>query len=108
MKFKLPIFFIVLFFSIEAKSQSVPVDTLHKYGIYDLDRLTPELHKSRRDELRSKMAPHSAALFLAAQEKNRANDVSYEYHQDPNFYYLTGHVQPEAALLLTKEPIVVN
>jgi Xaa-Pro aminopeptidase len=71
-------------------------------GIYDNDRLTPPFHKNRRDSVLAKMAPHSAALFLAAPEKNRANDVNYEYHQDPNFYYLTGHTQPHAALLLVK------
>ena len=101
-------FFASIFFAFEAKAQPVPIDTLHKYGIYDTDRLTPEFHKSRRDELRSRMAPHSAALFLSAPEKNRSNDVNYEYHQDPNFYYLTGHIQPEAVLLITKEAIVVN
>ncbi|MFI5263434.1 MAG: aminopeptidase P N-terminal domain-containing protein [Candidatus Kapaibacterium sp.] len=102
------ILLIIVFDSFEAKAQSVSVDTLHKYGVYDMDRLTPHFHKSRRDELRSKMANHSAALFLASPEKNRSNDVNYEYHQDPNFYYLTGHTQSNAALLLTKEPIVVN
>jgi len=96
------------FYSVQSKAQTVSTDTLHKYGIYDLDRLTPGFHKSRRDELRSSMAVHSAALFLSAPEKNRANDVNYEYHQDPNFYYLTGHVQSDAALLITKEPINVG
>ncbi len=99
---------IALSYSLDAKAQPVSIDTLHKYGIYDLDRLSPEFHKSRRDELRSKMAPHTAALFLAAQEKNRSNDVNYEYHQDPNFYYLTGHIQPDAALIILKDPIVVK
>lgn len=108
MKFRLPFLFIALSFSFEANAQSVPVDTLHKYGIYDEDRLTPGFHKSRRDELRAHMAPHSAAVFLSAQEKNRANDVNYLYHQDPNFYYLTGHIQAHAALVITKEPVVVN
>jgi Xaa-Pro aminopeptidase len=110
-KIQLPIFLILLavfFFTFEAKAQQVPVDTLHKYGIYDTDRLTPEFHKSRRDELLRQMSPHSAAVFLAAPEKNRSNDVNYEYHQDPNFYYLTGHTQADAALLLIKEPIEVG
>ncbi|MFI5264487.1 MAG: hypothetical protein ACHQM6_08235, partial [Candidatus Kapaibacterium sp.] len=63
MQYKFCIFLLVLFLSLEGKAQpSVSVDTLHKYGIYDLDRLTPEFHKSRREELRSHMTPHSAAL----------------------------------------------
>jgi len=108
MKFNLPALLILFFFSFDSKAQSVSVDTLHKYGIYDLDRLSPEFHKSRRDELRSHMAPHTAALFLSALEKNRSNDDNYLFHQDPNFYYLTGHTQADAALLITKEPIIVN
>jgi hypothetical protein len=92
----------------EIFAQPVSPDTLHKYGIYDLDRLTPEFHKSRRDELRSRMAPHTAALFVAAMEKNRANDVNYLFHQDPNFYYLTGHIEPLSALIITKEPFIIN
>jgi Xaa-Pro aminopeptidase len=54
------------------------------------------------------MNGRSAALFLAAPPKNRANDVNYEYHQDPNFYYLTGHLQANAALLLFNEPVIVG
>ncbi|MDP4237746.1 MAG: aminopeptidase P N-terminal domain-containing protein, partial [Bacteroidota bacterium] len=109
MRFRLPFLLSIVFcLYSEVGAQPVPIDTLHKYGIYDTDRLTPEFHRSRRDEFRSHMAEHSAALFLAAPEKIRANDVYYEYHQDPNFYYLTGHVQPDAALLITKQAILVD
>src|SRR5207253_3031480 len=55
-----------------------------------------------------RMSAHSAALFLSAPEKTRANDVNYEYHQNPNFYYLTGHIQTNSALIITKEPITVG
>jgi Xaa-Pro aminopeptidase len=54
------------------------------------------------------MQPNSVAIFLSAQPKNRANDVDYEYHQDPNFFYLTGHLQANAALVLLANPIDVN
>lgn len=82
--------------------------TLHRYGLYDEDRLSASFHKSRRDSIDAKLNEHSAALFLAAPLKNRANDVDYEYHQDPNFYYLTGHIQPNAALLLLKQPVTIR
>ncbi|MEP7234132.1 MAG: aminopeptidase P N-terminal domain-containing protein [Ignavibacteriota bacterium] len=102
------ILFLVSGFPSKVLSQSVPLDTLHKYGIFDTDRLTPEFHRSRRELLRKFMAPHSAAIFLAASPKNRSNDVSYVYHQDPNFYYLTGHTRSDAALIITKEPFTIN
>jgi len=32
--------------------------------------------------------------------RNRSNDVDYVFHQDPNFYYLTGLNEPHAILLI--------
>lgn len=89
-------------------AQVSSVTTLNRYGLYDEDRLPASFHKSRRDSVQAKMNGRSAALFLATPMKNRANDVSYEYHQDPNFYYLTGHLQANAALLLFKEPVTID
>src|SRR5438874_1393349 len=86
----------------------VPLDTLHKYGLYDVDRLAPSFHASRRALVRDSMAPHTIAIFLSAREKTRANDISYEFHQDPNFYYLTGCLEPKSALLVMKEPVEIG
>ena len=49
------------------------------------------------------MPENSVAVFFANPVRNRANDVDYMYHQDPNFYYLTGHKEPHAVLLIFKE-----
>ncbi len=40
--------------------------------------------------------------------RNRSNDVDYEYHQDPNFYYLSGLREPRAMLFVFKEPRMVD
>ena len=40
------------------------------------------------------------AVVFANPTRNRANDVDYVYHQDPNFFYLTGWREPHAVLLL--------
>jgi Xaa-Pro aminopeptidase len=104
----LVLFFGLLTITTVAKAQSVPIDTLHAYGLYDADRLTPGFHAGRRAALLQKMHGHSVALFLAAPERTRANDVEYLYHQDPNFYYLTGHLESAAALLLSKDPITLS
>jgi Xaa-Pro aminopeptidase len=48
------------------------------------------------------------AVFFASAVRNRANDVDYPYHQDPNFYYLTGYKEPNAVLLLFKEKQTAN
>lgn len=67
------------------------------------DDLNSEFHKERRAELRAKMPNNSVAIFFANPVRNRANDVYYIYHQDPNFYYLTGHKEPHGVLLIFKE-----
>ena len=67
------------------------------------DYLNAEFHKERRDGLRAKMADNSVAVFFANPVRNRANDVDYVYHQDPDFYYLTGYKEPHAVLVVFKE-----
>lgn len=67
------------------------------------DYLSAEFHKSRRDALRSSMPKNSVAVFFANPVRNRANDVDYIYHQDPNFYYLAGYNEPHAVLVLFAE-----
>lgn len=67
------------------------------------DYLTKDFHKDRREQLRKKMPNNSVAVFFANAVRNRANDVDYVYHQDPNFYYLTGYKEPHAMVLIFKE-----
>jgi len=59
-----------------------------------------DFHKSRREALRAKLPVNSVAVVFANPTRNRANDVDYVYHQDPNFFYLTGWREPQAVLLL--------
>ena len=67
------------------------------------DFLSKEFHKERREKLRTNLPQNSVAVFFANPVRNRANDVEYVYHQDPDFYYLTGYKEPEAALLVFKD-----
>ncbi|ULQ54568.1 aminopeptidase P family protein [Flavihumibacter fluvii] len=68
------------------------------------DYLTPAFHKGRRDALRQLMPANSVALFFSAPVRNFANDVEYKYHPNPDLYYFTGYMEPEAVLLVFKEP----
>ena len=43
------------------------------------------------------------AVLFASPVRNRANDVEFLYHQDPNFYYLTGYKEPHAVLVIFSE-----
>jgi Xaa-Pro aminopeptidase len=67
------------------------------------DFLSGKFHKERRDAFRAKMPKNSVAVFFANPTRNRANDVDYVYHQDPNFYYLTGYREPNAVVLIFSE-----
>lgn len=82
------IFLSFLFLSI-LRSQEIPTDYL-----------PPDFHKERRASVRAMMPPNSVAVLFAAPERNRANDVDFIYHQDPDFYYLTGYREPHAVLLI--------
>lgn len=72
------------------------------------DYLLPEFHIERRQALRDQMPANSVAVFFSNPVRNRANDVNYVYHQDPDFYYLTGHQEPHAVLFIFKEPQLIN
>lgn len=72
------------------------------------DFLPMDFHQSRREALRAKMPPNSVAVVFSNPIRNRANDVDYMYHQDPNFYYLTGHQEPHSVLLLFKDQQQMN
>lgn len=72
------------------------------------DYLSADFHKGRRDAFRAEMPANSVAVLFANPVRNRANDVDYIYHQDPDFHYLTGYNEPHAVLLLFSEPQVQN
>jgi Xaa-Pro aminopeptidase len=77
-------------------------------SLYDIDWLSASFHKARREALREKMASKSVAVIFANAERNRSNDVDFQYSQDPDFYYLTGLIEPNAVLLLFKESQTID
>lgn len=72
------------------------------------DFLSKDFHKDRRDKLREKLPLNSVAVFFANPVRNRANDVEYVYHQDPDFFYLTGYREPNAVLFIFKDNQTAN
>ncbi|APZ47190.1 peptidase M24 family protein [Polaribacter reichenbachii] len=74
--------------------------SLNGFSQTPTDFLSKEFHKERRDLLRSKMPANSVTVVFANPLRNRANDVDYVFHQDPNFYYLTGYREPNGVLVL--------
>ena len=72
------------------------------------DFLGKEFHKTRREKLREKLPINSVAVFFANPVRNRANDVEYVYHQDPDFFYLTGYKEPDGVLFIFKDQQTAN
>jgi Xaa-Pro aminopeptidase len=72
------------------------------------DYLSSDFHKSRREALRKLLPKNSVAVFFANPVRNRANDVDFQYHQDPDFYYLTGYKEPHSVLLIFSEDQQAN
>ncbi len=98
----LPKFFITLLLGLSsAQAQVNP-------ALYDTDKLSPAFHAGRRAAIRDKMPPNSVAVVWANPERNRNNDTDFQYAQNPNFYYLTGYLEPNALLVLTKDEVDVG
>ena len=47
-------------------------------------------YAQRRSNLAAKLSKNSFALIAASEVKYRSGSVFYEFHQDSNFFYLTG------------------
>ena len=67
-------------------------------------KLSPEFYQQKREMFREKMPENSVAVLFSAPIRNRANDVDYVFHQDPDFFYLTGWHQPHSVLMIYKNP----
>lgn len=68
------------------------------------DYLSAEFHKGRREAARALMPDNSVMVVFSAPTRTFSNDVEYFYHQNPDLYYFTGYKEPNAVLLIFKEP----
>jgi Xaa-Pro aminopeptidase len=67
------------------------------------DYLSKEFHKGRREAFRALMPANSIAVIFSYPERVFSKDVNYNYHQNPDLFYLTGYKEPDGVLLLLKE-----
>lgn len=67
------------------------------------DFLSSGFHKERRAQLRAKLPINSVAVFFSAPIRNRSADVDYKFHQNPDFFYLTGYTEANSMLLIFKD-----
>ena len=74
----------------------------------EVPALDPSFHKERRQMVLEQLPPNSISVIFSAPIRNRANDVDHLYHQNPNFYYLTGFQEAHAVLVLLGTPMDVE
>ena len=82
---------------------TIPTVSFSQTADLPSDFLPKEFHRQRRELLREKLPANSVAVFFSAATRNRSNDVDYEFHQDPDFYYLTGYKEPHSVLFIFKD-----
>lgn len=83
---------------------STTVLLLFFFGYGQNSKLTAEHYQHKRDSFRDRLPDNSVAVLFSSPIRNRANDMDYVYHQDPNFFYLTGWHQPHSVLIIYKNP----
>jgi len=77
----------------------LPAQTF-KYEVFDTDMVAPEVYAERRNRLMDSVGANDVIIVMAAEERNRQNDVDYEYRQSSDMLYLTGYPHPHAVLLM--------
>ncbi|MFB6307393.1 MAG: aminopeptidase P family protein [Flavobacteriales bacterium] len=76
-----------------------------KYNSQNKTTLSPSFHKNKRMALRDSMSENSVCLIFSYPVKTYSRDINYEYHQNPNLYYLTGVKAPHSMLMIFKDSV---
>ncbi|MGB2868804.1 MAG: aminopeptidase P N-terminal domain-containing protein [Bacteroidota bacterium] len=79
-----------------------------KYLEYDTDLIPGAVCQARRDTLMQRIGKDAVAIFYSAPTRIRNADVDYLYHQDDNFYYLTGFNEENSILVLAPRGVSVR
>ncbi|TVY35256.1 Intermediate cleaving peptidase [Lachnellula subtilissima] len=64
--------------------------------------ITAQEYADRRSKLAASLPPNGIAILASSDTKYRSGAVFYEFHQEPNFLYLTGFNEPEAVAVIQR------
>ncbi|KAL9113820.1 MAG: hypothetical protein Q9187_007558 [Circinaria calcarea] len=82
-----------------------PVHETHPH-LLKAGEITPGItaleYSQRRSKLAAKLPKDAIAILAAAETKYRSGAVFYDFHQETNFFYLTGFKEPEALAVIGK------
>ncbi|CAO3662385.1 unnamed protein product [Umbelopsis ramanniana] len=88
------------------RSYGQPVFETHPYAI-EKNELTPGIsaleYELRRTELMNSLHEGSLVISLGYRTRYMSNNVFYPFHQNTDFWYLTGFNEPDAAVILEKD-----
>src|SRR5271168_1922838 len=62
--------------------------------------ISAQEYSDRRAKLAASLPDDGIAILAASETKYRSGAVFYEFHQDSNFFYLTGFNEPEATAVI--------
>jgi Xaa-Pro aminopeptidase len=107
MKQLLLILVVIVFSGIESRAQKSSY-AKQSPNEYDTDLLPPIFYQQNRERLLASLPEGSVAIFFANEEKTRNNDITYLYRQSNSIYYLTGHLESESILVISKIPMLID
>ncbi|PBP25755.1 putative xaa-pro dipeptidase [Diplocarpon rosae] len=67
--------------------------------------ISAQEYADRRAKLAASLPPNGIAILASSNTKYRSGAVFYEFHQEPNFLYLTGFIEPDAVAVIKREGI---
>lgn len=71
--------------------------------VCSLSSIDRETFKARRVRVQSKLGPKSAMVLVTSDEHRRNGDVNHEFRPDSDFWYLTGHPEPAAKIIIVSD-----
>lgn len=90
-------------YSLLLLSLAIPLSAISQENL-PTDYLSKSFHAGRREALRAIMPDNSVAIIFSYPTRTFSNDISYPYHPNPDLYYFSGYKEPQAVLLIFKEP----
>ncbi len=94
----------LLVLSVAWATQQTPVS----YPVFETDGISAKEHSQRRAVVKAKMEPDAVSVLFTNHEHLRNNDCDFKFRADSNFLYLTGHKEPDSALILAPGGIMVD
>ncbi|KIN01242.1 hypothetical protein OIDMADRAFT_180080 [Oidiodendron maius Zn] len=64
--------------------------------------ITAQEYADRRAKLAASLPANGVAVLASADTKYRSGVVTYEFHQEPNFLYLTGFNEPQSVAVIQR------